>query len=407
MSAMVPMDDPEHEPKVELMKRYFVMTPGETASTVFRTATRAPTRSVYQSRTSAGIAIGEMSEKEAEIVAKTGARVIPSRQYAPLFDLENVYHPLASHPKSLTDVLDHIRAPRAWKRSRGAEIDIAIIDTGICGKMSEFPAWKKSPHSLSTFKPAWKDPAGHGSMTAGIAAATSADGGRYDGVAPDARLIDCPTSFDATEIFQIYEHLIGLVADNEVKRIVTNNSYGKYTCQPEELEEDDPVVMIIRQAVQVGIVPVFAAGNNHVYICDHEPDDCGPNTIWGVNSMDEVLTVGTVDEDERMDRAPAGDFGHRDSSRGPGEMAKVLTKPDCVAPTYGEVIWGCGYQAMEWWGTSGAAPQVAGLAALILSREPDLTVEEIADRIRGACRDIGLAPTCSGRGIIDCEIAVP
>jgi serine protease AprX len=77
-----------------------------------------------------------------------------------------------------------------------------------------------------------------------------------------------------------------------------------------------------------------------------------------------------------------------------------------VAPTYGEVVWGSGYQVMEWWGTSGACPQVAGLAALILGLDPTLTPAQVGDVIRATCRDIQLPKACAGAGLIDCEAAV-
>src|SRR5262249_47500181 len=78
----------------------------------------------------------------------------------------------------------------------------------------------------------------------------------------------------------------------------------------------------------------------------------------------------------------------------------------CVAPTYGEVIWGSGYQVMEWWGTSGACPQVAGLAALLLSADPALKPAQVGDIIRKTCRGIQLPKTCAGAGLIDCEAAL-
>jgi serine protease AprX len=149
-------------------------------------------------------------------------------------------------------------------------------------------------------------------------------------------------------------------------------------------------------------VVVYAAGNNHYdVLCNHDPTKCSSNTIWAVNSMDEVLSVGTVNWDNRMDTGQ-----HANSSRGPGQWANVHKKPDCVAPTYGEIIWGSGYQVMEWWGTSGACPQVAGLAALLLSAEPRLTPAQVGDIIRQTCRDIQLPKTCAGAGLIDCEAAV-
>jgi subtilisin family serine protease len=245
-------------------------------------------------------------------------------------------------------------------------------------------------------------------MTGGVASATSASGGRYDGVAPDATLISCKTSFDDTELYQIYDHLIQLVDSGTIGRVVVNNSYGAYTCSPPAISVTDPFPAIVQRAITRGIVPVFAAGNNHVVVCANQPTACGPNTIWGVNSFDDVICVGTVNEKNRMDEPPlsSGGYSHRDSSRGPGQFAHRTTKPDCVAPTYGEVIWGCGYTAMEWWGTSGAAPQVAGLAALLLAKDPTLTPRQIQDIITQTCAGLPLAASCAGAGLIDCQAAV-
>ncbi len=182
-----------------------------------------------------------------------------------------------------------------------------------------------------------------------------------------------------------------------------SNSYGLYTCSPTPgLPQDHPYRQVLLDAINAGIVVVYAAGNNHYdVLCHHDPTKCGPNTIWAVNSLDEVLSVGTVDWDKKMDSGQ-----HANAGRGPGQWAKSHKKPDCVAPTYGEVVWGSGYQVMEWWGTSGACPQVAGLAALLLSADPKLTPAEIGAAIRESCRDIKLPKTCAGAGLIDCEAAL-
>ena len=305
--------------------------------------------------------------------------------------------------KTVSDVMDHNRASAAWTYATGVNVTIGIVDTGIAGRMPEFPAARQSPHSKSfAFASEWSDPKGHGSMCACAAGASASSGGRYDGVAPGSQLMSLRTSLAATDIYLLYDWVIQKKRRGEFPGpVVLSNSYGRYTCGPSGIPTNHPYLDIVRLAVAEGIPVVFAAGNNHVSVCNHDPNQCSPNTIWGVNSIDEVLSVGTVNWDEVMN---TGD--HEDSSRGPGEWSSAHPKPDCVAPTYGEIVWGNGYRHMEWWGTSGACPQVAGLAALILERDPTLTPQQVYDAIRNNCRDLGLASECQGAGIIDCEKTV-
>jgi subtilisin family serine protease len=364
----------------------------------------------YRSKTDETLLIATLAPRELDRLAQQEVEIIPSTQYQPLQEQASVHVALDFHPLNMNDVMAHVKADQAWEQSRGQGVHVAIVDTGVCGTMLEFAGGKRSSFqwSANPKDDPWTDTKGHGSMTAAIAAATKAHGGKYNGVAPDSPIIPCKTSFDDTELYQIYEYLIQLVKNGDVKRLVVNNSYGRYICAPPSVKRDDPFPSILLSAISKGIVVVFAAGNNHVVICHNDPAKCGPNTIWSVNSFDEVISVGTVDRNNRMDQPPqiAGGYSHRDSSRGPGQFGVANPKPDCVAPTYGEVVWGCGYQAMEWWGTSGAAPQVAGLAALMLSKNPALSVAQIQDIIKNNCVPIGVAPTCAGRGLIDCAAAV-
>jgi serine protease AprX len=365
-------------------------------------------RSAYQSRIDEKITIADLDPAHVANLRDSGMELIRSTQYEPLAT-HDVQVALPNHPLNMRDVMTHNQAAAAWAESRGQGVHIAVVDTGVCGTMSEFPAAKRSAlHWANPGEDPWTDIQGHGSMTMAIAAGTSAAGGRYDGVAPDASIIPCKTSFDDTELYQIYDYLIQLVDTQQVKRLVVNNSYGAYVCAPQTISRTDPFPSIVSLAIQKGIVVVFAAGNNHVVQCSNDPTKCEPNTIWGVNSFDEVITVGTVDANNRMDQpplTPAG-YSHRDSSRGPGQFAVAEKKPNCVAPTYGEVIWGCGYRAMEWWGTSGAAPQVTGLAALMLARNPALTPAQIKALIEQTCVSLPLARTCVGAGLINCAAAV-
>ena len=82
--------------------------------------------------------------------------------------------------------------------------------------------------------------------------------------------------------------------------------------------------------------------------------------------------------------------------------------PDVVAPTprNGRVAYGHGDRTLlRGWGTSGACPQVAGLAALILALDHTLSPANLRDRIRNTANSLGLGVTCQGKGLIDCAAA--
>ena len=373
----------------------------------------------YRTRNRPEVLIAEIPESELGILDKSGATVYPDFKFSitPTEDADWAgaqYWAVQDEAsmrsgKNLQDVLNQIRAPEAWRTSRGAGVTIAIVDTGVCSTLKEFPADKRLPLDLpSAYSGShWEDTVGHGSMCATIAAATKSAGGRFDGVAPDARVISARSTLKAADIYIIYDQLISAKKQGKIRGpLVISNSYGLPACSaPEFLPEDHPFVDIVVEAVESSIPVVFAAGNNHWYLqdCKNDPEACTPNTIWGVNSHDMVISVGTVNEnDSNQDPSTP----HPNSSRGPGQWAHSGTKPDCVAPTYGEVVWGCGYKNKEWWGTSGACPQVAGLAALLLSANPALSPKQVCDIIRRTCRRLSAPATCVGAGLIDCAAAV-
>jgi len=309
---------------------------------------------------------------------------------------------------TMKDVIEQVNAPGAWKHTKGSGATIAVVDTGINGEASDIGQARRSPIDLPTANEGqhWNDTEGHGSMCATIAASAVADGGRYDGVAPQAKVLSARSNLLSSDLLDIYDELIRARSEGRLdKPLVVSNSYGLYVCEsPQVLPEDHPYMGAIIAAVESGIFVCFAAGNNHFDVkCMHDPAACSPNTIWGPNSHDRVVSVGTVNRDlTNCDPATP----HANSSRGPGEWAKETRKPDCVAPTYGEVRWGDSYEQMEWWGTSGACPQVAGLAALILSVAPDLMPAEVAELIKVTCSSLPLGPNCVGHGVIDCAKAV-
>lgn len=301
----------------------------------------------------------------------------------------------------------HNNAEAAWSISEGENIFLVIIDNGI-GDLPEFPDQKRTIFGWPDAHSSWQPKGQHGSMVAAIASASTQLGGRYKGVAPKAKLISCKTNYKEEELCKIYRYLIALVKHNHIGRMVINNSYSIQTGDAPKIKYTDPLPKLIRQAVELGIIVVFSAGNNNVYRRSYHPKRYPFGTILGVNSMDEVICVGSVDENNQQD-LPSIDrigYNHCDSGRGPGQLAKYSIKPDCVAPTYGEVLWGRRYVTKQWWGTSGAAAQVSGLVALMLSVNPTLTPANVQKIIKATCRALPFPETHVGAGLINCHAAV-
>lgn len=298
---------------------------------------------------------------------------------------------------SLDDVLDLIRAVPAWEITRGEGVTIAVVDTGINGNRPEFPEHKRRGAWQPIGDAPWTDWEGHGTMCACIAAGTRAQGGAFNGVAPEAGLIACRTHFYDSELASAYDYLIERV-EQDALQIVATNSFGmrRGTAPPEPLASD--FLPALEEAIQKGIRVFFSAGNNH-HLASGKPADCHPTTIWQHKSQANLMTVAACKLDRSM-------WFH--SSRGPGQKfgaPGTNRKPDVTAPTPegGRIVYGDRIQDLpDGWGTSGACPQVAGLAALLLAKAPDLSREELFNVIRNTAVDLGHGWDCQGAGRIDC-----
>lgn len=402
------------------MKRYFVVAPPGQPTLASKGVTAKgnaeEVASLRHSIAQPGTVIADLNPATANHLLTEGATLYEDVQFQ-IFDAgvpsdpsTHFWRPTAQpmlETANLASVTSQINAPAAWAITKGAGATIAIVDTGIAGTLREFAQPRRSNLDFASLYKGrhWQDEQGHGSMCASIAAGSKTDGGRYDGVAPEATVLAVRTDFSSTDLFLIYEDLIQAKTNQTINGpLVVSNSYGLYRCTPENvLQQDHPYLKNVLAAIDAGITVIFAAGNNHVNICNQNPNADGPNTIWSVNSHDRVITVGSVDRNGSNQTPPNP---HVNSSRGPGEWAVANKKPDVVSPTYGEVVWGDGYRVMDWWGTSGACPQVAGLAALIMAAAPTLKPDKVADIIRNSARKLQGPDNCVGRGMIDCGAAV-
>jgi serine protease AprX len=278
---------------------------------------------------------------------------------------------------------------------------IAVVDTGVNGARPEFPAAKRRGEWAPAGEDAWTDYQGHGTMCACIATGTRAEGGEFDGVAPDAGLIACRTQFFDSEIVTIYDFLTDFATEHDDVRVVASNSFGLPTGVAPPPPPDTDLADALADAVAAGVAICFSAGNYHE-LAGGRPDACSPTSIWLHKCRADVITVATSRPDGSM-------WSY--SSRGPGQFAGdpgMAPKPDVTAPTppNGRVVYGDAVQSLpNGWGTSGACPQVAGVAALMLGGS-GAPPGEVFDAIRASAAPLGHGFECEGHGLLQAAQAV-
>ncbi len=294
----------------------------------------------------------------------------------------------------------------AVKDVSGKGITIAVIDTGIYPH-KDLNGRIKAFKDLTGNKTAPYDDNGHGTHCAGDAAGNgAASNGKYKGLAPDADLVGVKVLTRAGSGY-LSTVMAGVqwCIDNKDQyniRVISMSLGSRATVAA----SDDPVVKMVEKAWDQGIVVVIAAGNEG-------PDE---KTIASPGISSKVITVGAMDDkntDVRSDDIVA-DF----SSRGP--TIDGMVKPDILSPGVNIVSLrsyksyldktnksnrvDTDYFSMS--GTSMATPICAGVVALILQTYPDLTPDEVKQRLLAAAENWNLPEYVQGKGYNDAEKAV-
>nr|WP_198151738.1 S8 family serine peptidase [Kibdelosporangium sp. MJ126-NF4] len=289
---------------------------------------------------------------------------------------------------NLDQSVPQIGAPTAWKNGyTGKDVKVAVLDTGVDATHPDLTGKLAGAKDFS----GGDDPTdhhGHGTHVAStILGSGAASGGKYKGVAPDARLLAAKVLNDDGS--GGYSGIVsGMEWAVEQGAKVVNLSLGAT-----DTEDIDPLEAAVnRLSADKGVLFVVAAGND---------GELGASTIGSPGSAGAALTVGAVDRADKLAYF---------SSRGPGKYDNAV-KPEITAPGVGIVAAraagvpannpvGDHYQASS--GTSMATPHVAGSVALLAQQHPDWPGDRLKAALTGTAKPTdGLTAFQQGAGRVD------
>ena len=275
--------------------------------------------------------------------------------------------------------MDAINACTAWSTTTGnSNVKVAIIDDGVFEGHEEFsncnvaysyhanysssPAqvianWNLSTHTYES----------HGTHVGGI---IFSGHNNYEiaGVAPGASLINISRVWTggADHNYYLAKGINKAVSQGAV---IMNNSwsdqggYGIYQLLHSTIIEE-----ALDSAIANGVLLVCAAGNHN------------GSVDFPASYRDEIMAVGSIDAD--YTRSDFSCYGQELDIMAPGDDILSTTYfPDPNDPYYNH------YWTLS--GTSQAAPHVSGVAALMLSVNPNLTASQIARLIKGTAQKVG------------------
>ena len=267
---------------------------------------------------------------------------------------------VANDPLSSSEwALQAIGAPAAWDRTTGsANVTVAVLDSGVALSHPDLtanlvPGWN---FVNNTSTPA--DDYGHGTHVAGIIGAVGNNGAGVAGVnwhvsLMPLKICDSGGSCSLDEEIAALQYAVAHGA--KIANASFGGNYGGY--QPEE--------DAIAAAGRAGLLYVAAAGNAAY-------DNDGTPFYPASYPLDNIISVGATSSSQRL--ASFSNFG--------------FTSVDIAAPgqdilstmlTSGPLSNASGYGTLS--GTSMAAPEVTGAAALLWAEHPDWTMQQVRMRL--------------------------
>ncbi len=319
----------------------------------------------------------------------------------------------ASGPATQSDYLQEVGADSVHRAGwDGSGVTVAVVDTGVdqvpdlAGRLVpvlDDRTGRVAPCENLSGEADCTDNYGHGTFMAGIIAGSGASsGGKYQGVAPGARILSVKIagrdgSADVSNVLAAIQWVVSFRDRYGIR--VLNLSLGTDSTQSTLV---DPLNYAVERAWQAGVTVVVAASNRGPL----------PGTISKPGDDPWVLTVGavddrgtpTVDDDELplfSGRGPtAGDGWAKPDLVAPGAHLVSLTAPGSTIDRQFPSSLGAGYGLGS--GTSMAAAVVSGSVALMLDANPTLAPDSVKFALTATARPAAsTSPFDVGAGVVD------
>lgn len=286
-------------------------------------------------------------------------------------------------------------------RRNSDNIAVAIVDSGII----RHPDLERQVIAFYDFSneksKEWIDSYGHGTHVAGCLAGNGRiSKGRYHGICPEAKLVILKVLNkdgigEARWLIEALKYILNYHKQYNIRIVNLSLGVEKDVSQ----ESLTKIKNLIEELIERNILVVCAAGNY------------GPcnNTIYGIGTMKDVITVGCYDGIFEK-----GNTGFCRLFSGRGDKDSLIVKPDIVAP--GTKIISCSNKIEKIYnknyrnayeeksGTSMSAPIISGVLMGILLNYPELNIKDTKTMLLKSTTDIGYEKNMQGNGFVNCKL---
>ena len=307
----------------------------------------------------------------------------------------------------------------------GQGVTVAVLDSGVDATHQDLPMGSKVVENVKILGdldllggsnyflegiPNTDTSSGHGTHVAGTVAGSGAasamDARRanyHDGIAPNANIVGLGAGEAISILFSIGGFDYAIANRERLDIDIISNSWG--ASGGGAFDPNNPINQASYEAYKKGMVVAFAAGN----------DGPGDDTINPYAIAPWVINVGAGNpEKELTDFSSRGveddTFKHIDVVA-PGSNIISTRAINTPLPVLGPVLepdypeYHVHYAGMS--GTSMATPFIAGVAALLLEVNPDLSPDQVEDIIRESADDMpGYSFHQVGDGYVNVKAAV-